>query len=311
MARYLVTGGGGFIGSNIATQLLDRGEQVRVLDNFSTGRRSNLAPHLERIETVEGDIRSYHIVREAMENADVVLHQAALPSVPRSVRDPITTTEVNILGTLNVLQAAKEAGVKRLVYASSSSVYGNSAELPKRETMCPHPMSPYAISKLAGELNCQVFWQIYGFETVCLRYFNVFGPRQDPTSQYAAVVPIFATALLEGRPLTINGDGSHSRDFTFVENVVQANLLACTAPGAAGEVFNIACGERTTLLDLVSILAELTGRDPDLRFAPTRQGDVPHSQADVAKAGEMLGYHPAISLKAGLERVVAWYRPAQ
>lgn len=308
MPLYLVTGGAGFIGSNIVAELVARGERVRVLDNFSTGRRENLAPYAGQIEVVEGDVRSYHIVRQAVEAVDFVLHQAALPSVPRSVRDPLTSNEVNVAGTLNVLQSARQAGVKRLVYASSSSVYGDSSELPKRETICPHPLSPYAISKLAGEQYCQVFWQLYRFETVCLRYFNVFGPRQDPTSQYAAVVPLFATALLEGRPLTIYGDGTQSRDFTFVANVVRANLLACTATEPAGRVLNVACGERYTLLELVDKLAAITGREPDVRHASPRPGDVPHSQADITQAREILGYEPAVGFGSGLEQIVHWFQ---
>ncbi|MCL4296055.1 MAG: SDR family oxidoreductase [Anaerolineae bacterium] len=308
MAVYLITGGAGFIGSNLAAELISRGERVRVLDNFATGQRPNLAALRDKIEVIEGDIRSYHIVREAVTGVDFVLHQAALPSVPRSVRDPITTNEVNVLGTLNMLQAAKDAGVKRLVYASSSSVYGDNPELPKREIMCPRPLSPYAISKLAGEQYCQTFWRLYGFETVCLRYFNVFGPRQDPTSQYAAVIPRFITALLNQTPLTIFGDGQQSRDFTFIANVVQANLLACTAPAAAGGIFNIACGQRYTLLDLVAKLATVTGREPQLIHEQTRSGDVPHSQADISQAENILNYKPVVDLQDGLERTVDWFR---
>ena len=307
MSLYLITGGAGFIGSNLAAELLARGEQVRVLDNFSTGQRANLAPLVDQLEIVEGDVRSYHLVREAVEGVDFVLHQAALPSVPRSVRDPITTNEVNVMGTLNLLQAAREAGVQRLVYASSSSIYGNSPELPKRESMSPHPLSPYAISKLAGEQYCRVFWQLYGFETVCLRYFNVFGPRQDPTSQYSAVIPKFITALFNGQELTIHGDGRQSRDFTYVANVVQANLLACTAPDAAGGMFNIACGQRYTLLELVASLSEIIEKQPNLNHTPPRPGDVPHSQADITLARTRLGFDPAIDLRSGLAQTVAWF----
>lgn len=308
MSLYLITGGAGFIGSNLAAELLARGERVRVLDNFSTGQRANLAPLAGRLEIVEGDVRSYHLVREAVEGVDFVLHQAALPSVPRSVRDPITTNEVNVLGTLNVLQAAREAGVQRLVYASSSSIYGNSSELPKQESLPPHPLSPYAISKLAGEQYCRVFWQLYGFETVCLRYFNVFGPRQDPTSQYSAVIPKFITALFNGRELTIHGDGRQSRDFTFIANVVQANLLACAAAEAPGGVFNVARGERYTLLKLVAALSEITGQKAQVNHTPPRPGDVPHSQADISLARTALGYDPAVDLRAGLEQTVDWFK---
>lgn len=307
MSIYLVTGGAGFIGSNIVTYLLKKGEHVRVLDNFSSGRRSNLERHRERVELIEGDIRSYHIVREAVDGVDFVLHHAALPSVPRSVRDPITTTEVNVLGTLNVLQAAHNAGVKRLVFASSSSVYGNNPQLPKHESMCPQPLSPYAVSKLSAEHYCRNYWQLYGFETVCLRYFNVFGPNQDPTSQYSAVIPRFATAIAEGRTITVNGDGTHSRDFTFVSNVVQANLLACTAAKAPGGVFNVACGQRYTLLELIENLAHMSGHAPQVQFAPSRPGDVPHSMAAIDLARQVLGYEPMVEFSAGLRQTLEWY----
>lgn len=302
MTLYLVTGGAGFIGSNIVARLIAQGQQVRVLDNFSTGRRNNLTQFADQIQVIEGDIRSYHIVREAVEDVDFVLHQAALPSVPRSVRDPLTTNEVNVLGTLNLLQAARDARVKRLVYASSSSVYGDSTELPKRETMCPAPLSPYAISKLAGEQYCQSFWRLYRFETVCLRYFNVFGPRQDPTSQYSAVIPRFITAMFSDHSLTIYGDGTQSRDFTYVANVIQANLLACTAPNVAGQVFNIACGQRYSLLELIQKLAQIIEKEPRVTHAAVRPGDVPHSQADINKAQTMLGYQPSVSFDDGLKQ---------
>lgn len=308
MSSYLVTGGAGFIGSNIVAELVAKGDRVRVLDNFSTGRRSNLAPFIQQIEIIEGDIRSYHLVQEAVAGMDFILHQAALPSVPRSVRDPITTNEVNVLGTLNVLQAARDAGVKRLVFASSSSVYGDNPELPKQETMCPHPLSPYAISKLAAEQYCQSFWQLYHFETVCLRYFNVFGPHQDPTSQYSAVIPRFITALLKRNPITIHGNGLQSRDFTFVANVVKANLLACTTPDSAGGVFNIACGTRYTLIDLVETLAMIVGQKPELHYGTARPGDVPHSQANITQAEQILGYQPLVDLKKGLAETASWFR---
>lgn len=307
MTLYLVTGGAGFIGSNLVSELLARGARVRVLDNFSTGRRENLSPLLAQIELIEGDIRSYHLVAEAVQGVDFVLHQAALPSVPRSVRDPITTNEVNLLGTLNVLQAARSAGVKRLVFASSSSIYGQNPTLPKQETMKPQPLSPYAISKLAGEQHCQVFHQLYGFETVALRYFNVFGPRQDPTSQYSAVIPKFITAMQSGRQPVIYGDGRQSRDFTYIANVVQANLLACTADNAAGGVFNIACGERYSLLELVDHVAGILGATTVATHAATRPGDVPHSLADIGQAQRILGYHPRIDFAAGLAQTVDWF----
>jgi len=305
--HYLVTGGGGFIGSNIVAELLRRGEEVRVLDNFSTGRRINLAPFENQIELIEGDIRSYHIVREAAQGMDFILHQAALPSVPRSVLDPLTTNEVNVGGTLNILQAAKETRVKHVVYASSSSVYGDNPELPKVETMCPSPLSPYAVSKLAGEQYCRAFWRLYQLEVVSLRYFNVFGPRQDPTSQYAAVVPKFITALGDDEPLTVYGDGLQSRDFTFVQNVVQANLRACQAEGAPGQVFNVACGQRYTLLRLIEVLSDIFGKEARVVHAAARPGDVRHSQADISRARTVLGYQPEQDLTAALEQTVRGY----
>ena len=238
----LVTGGGGFIGSNLVKTLLEKGHDVRVLDNFSTGKRENLGIFLDRLELLEGDFRSYHIVHEAARDIDVIFHQGALPSVPRSINDPITTNQVNVEGTLNILDAAQDTGVRRVIYASSSSIYGENPELPKHEEMSPHPISPYAVAKLAGEKYCQVFTRTYGIETVCLRYFNVFGSGQDPNSQYAAVIPRFITAFLDHQRITVHGDGEQSRDFTYIDNVVHANILAATAKGASGEVFNIACG---------------------------------------------------------------------
>lgn len=306
MATYLVTGGAGFIGSNIVTALVERGETVRVLDNFSTGHRANLAPVQDRIELLAGDLRDPEQVRRAVEGIDFVLHQAALPSVPRSIADPLTSHAVNATGTLTLLQAARQAGVKRLVQASSSSVYGDNPALPKQESMATRPLSPYAISKLAAEQYGRVFYQLYGFETVALRYFNVFGPRQDPGSQYAAVIPRFITALRRGEPPTIYGDGQQSRDFTFIANVVQANLRACTAPEAAGGVFNIACGERYSLLELMARLAEITGRPAEAHHTEPRPGDVPHSQADISLARSVLGYEPAVTLAVGLARTVDW-----
>jgi len=303
MTRYLVTGGAGFIGSNVVSALLARGEAVRVLDNFATGLRSNLAA-LEGAEVVEGDIRSYHIVREAVEGVDFVLHQAALPSVPRSVRDPITSNDVNVVGTLNVLTAARDAGVKRLIYAGSSSVYGRTPGLPKRETMEPSPVSPYAVSKLAGEQYCRSFTELYGFETVILRYFNVFGPRQNPKSEYAAVVPKFIHLVLcHGRPV-INGDGTQTRDFTYVENVVQANLLACECAGVAGRIFNIATGRQVALIDMLRTIERITGMQVELDFRPRRVGDVEHSLAAIDEARSALGYEPSIDLEEGLRRTV-------
>lgn len=303
MARYLVTGGAGFIGSHISSALLARGEQVRILDNFSTGSRENLHS-LGGAEVMEGDIRSYHVVRDAVEGCDFVLHQAALPSVPRSVKDPITSNEVNVVGTLNVLNAARDARVSRLVYASSSSVYGRNPSLPKREDMMPQPMSPYAVSKLAGEHYCEAFWELYGFETVMLRYFNVFGPRQDPGSQYSAVIPRFIDRLLRREAPMVNGDGSQTRDFTYVANVVQANLAACDSSGAAGKVMNIAAGQRISLLEMLAVLEDILGYHVEAVFNPTRVGDVPHSFADIGAATKILGYRPGIGLAEGLRLTV-------
>jgi UDP-glucose 4-epimerase len=310
MPHYLVTGGAGFIGSNLVERLVAQGERVRVLDNFSTGTYANLSPWLDRIELIAGDIRDPETVCRAMAGVAYVLHQAALPSVPRSVADPMASHEANVTGTLNVLMAARHAGVNRVVYASSSSVYGNSPELPKREEMPTNPLSPYAVSKLAGENYCRAFYQVYGLETVCLRYFNVFGPRQDPNSQYAAVIPKFVTAMLDGGQPVIYGDGTQSRDFTYVDNVVAANLLACRAPagGVAGEAFNVACGERTTLLELVAGLERALGKEATPEFAPPRPGDVKHSLAAIDRARERLGYRPRVSFERGLAHTVAFFQ---
>jgi UDP-glucose 4-epimerase len=304
----LVTGGGGFIGSHLLDRLLDLGHHVRALDNFSTGRRDNLRRTLAHIELIEGDLRDPDTVRRAAQGAEIVLHQGALPSVPRSVNDPRTTNAVNVEGTLNVLLAAREVGVRRVVVASSSSVYGDTPTLPKVETMPPTPRSPYAISKLAAEQYTCTFAPLYGLETVALRYFNVFGPRQDPTSQYSGVIALFCTAALQGRPYTLQGDGLQSRDFTYVENVVQANLLAASAPDVSGQAFNVACGERITLLDLIATLNQLVGRELPIEHSPARAGDVRHSLADIGKARNLLGYAPVVDVAEGLARTLAWYR---
>ncbi|MBL0175434.1 MAG: SDR family oxidoreductase [Ignavibacteria bacterium] len=308
MPTTLVTGGAGFIGSNIVEALLQRGDRVRVLDNFSTGKRENLAPFRADVELIEGDVRSYHIVHAAMRGVDVVLHQAALPSVPRSIADPITTHEVNTNGTLNVLSAARDLGVGRIVFASSSSIYGNSVELPKHEGMSPNPLSPYAVSKLTGEKYMQVFFQLYGIETVALRYFNVFGPRQDPASQYSAVIPKFITGMLAGRAPSVFGDGEQTRDFTFIQNVVTANLLAAAAPGAGGTVMNVACHERISLNTLVADINRLLGSSIAAEYAPTRLGDVLHSFAAIDRASEIIGYSPVVPWAEGLRRTVEYYR---
>jgi len=312
-ARFLVTGGAGFIGSNLARALLEAGHRVRVLDNFLTGRRENLAGLAERFggafELVEGDVRDAAAVRRAVRGADFVLHQAALPSVPRSVADPVLTNEINVGGTLSVLVAAREEKVRRVVFAASSSAYGDTPELPKRESMTPSPRSPYAAQKLLGEHYMRIFHELYGVETISLRYFNVFGPRQDPTSTYAAVIPRFIAAVLSGTPPVVYGDGRQTRDFTYVDNVVQANLRACEAPSAAcGGVYNVACGERVSLLEILEILYRLAGRRVPPRFEPPRPGDVRDSLADISRAREVLGYAPSVFFADGLERTFAFFR---
>lgn len=304
----LVTGGAGFIGSHLVRRLLSEGYQVRVLDNFVTGSRANLAEVQDRIQLVEGSVTDADTVAEAVTGVDCILHQSALPSVPRSIRDPLASNNTNVNGALTVLTAARDAGVRRLVYASSSSVYGNSPVLPKEEGMAPNPLSPYAVAKLAAEQYCRVFTRVYGLETVALRYFNVFGPRQDPNSEYAAVIPRFITALLEDREITIYGDGEQSRDFTFIENTLDGNLRAITASGAVGEVCNLACGERFTLNYLVQTLGEIIGVEPRVKYIETRQGDVQHSLAAIDKARELLGYQPLVTFRAGLERTVAYFQ---
>ena len=306
--RALVTGGGGFIGSHIAERLLHDGHDVRILDNFATGRRENLLALGGEMEIVEGDIQSYERAHNAVRGCDVVFHQAALPSVPRSVADPLTSNATNVTGTLNVLLAARDAGVRRVVFASSSSVYGATAELPKREDMSALPVSPYAVAKLACEGYCRSFGEVYGLETVALRYFNVFGPRQDPRSQYAAVVPNFITALLTSQRPTIFGDGEQSRDFTYVENVIEANLLAMAADVAPGGVYNVACGEAVTLNQLVAELRELIDSDIEPVYAAPRAGDVRHSLADLTRSRRDLDYEPSVSLREGLRRSIEHLR---
>lgn len=308
--KYLVTGGAGFIGSHIADALVESGESVRVLDNLSTGKLDNLRSILDRIEMIEGDLRDAETVRQAVSGVDYVLHQGALPSVPRSIADPVEVDTVNVMGTLNVLVAARDEGVKRVVYASSSAVYGDAPVLPKTEKMKPEPKSPYAVSKLAAEQYCHVFTEVYGLETVSLRYFNVFGPRQDPASQYAAVIPIFITALLEGRSPVVYGDGLQSRDFCFVANNVDANLLACTVPHVAEPVLNVACGKRCSLLELLAVLRQYLEADTGHTHDAARPGDVRHSLADISRAQRVLGYRPKVDLQQGLRRTVAWYAEA-
>jgi len=308
LSLYLLTGGAGFIGSNICQQLLKRGESVRILDDFSTGKRENIVGFKDSVELIKGDLRDWEIVKRAMAGVDFVLHQGALPSVERSIKDPLTTTQVNIMGTLNVLLAAREAKVKRLVYASSSSVYGDTPTLPKKEAMKANPQSPYAVTKLIGEEYCRIYYSIYGLETVCLRYFNVFGPRQDPGSQYAAVIPKFITLMLKGKSPPIYGDGEQSRDFTFIDNVVEANLQACKAKGTPGEVFNIACGKRITINGLVEMLNKILQTRIEPTYESPRKGDVRHSLADISRARKTLHYSPEIGFEEGLERTVQWFQ---
>jgi nucleoside-diphosphate-sugar epimerase len=307
---YLVTGGAGFIGSHMVDALLNAGHRVRVVDNFATGKRENLAHVLNQIELDEISITDRAAVAEAMQGVDYVFHMAALGSVPRSVENPLETHETNITGTLNVLIAARDAGVKRVVYAGSSSAYGNIDSEYKSEDMTPCPLSPYAVAKLSGEQYGQAFTHVYGLETVTVRYFNVFGPRQDPLSMYAAVIPKFVTAMLDDSPPTVEGDGLQSRDFTYIDNVVHGNMLACHTEGIAGETFNIACGGRIDLLNMIDLLNKLMGKHIKPMFVDPRPGDVRHSRAAIDKARRVLGYEPNVSFEDGLARTLAWYETA-
>ena len=308
-AVHLITGGAGFIGSHVAERLLKDGQRVRIFDNFSTGRRENLHfPGAERLEVVEGDLRDLAAVERAAQGAAVIYHQAAMRSVPRSVDDPLGANDNNVNGTLHVLEAARRHGVRRVVYASSSSVYGDNPELPKREDQAMAPISPYAVSKAAGEHYARVWTKLYGVETVGLRYFNVFGPRQDPKSEYAAVLPRFILWALRGEPLEVHGDGHQSRDFTFIDNVVEANILGGQAPDASGEAFNVGCGERTSLLDVIAMLEAILGRPVERRHSPSRGGDVPHTLADVSKAKRLMGYTPLVGFADGFRRTVEYFK---
>jgi nucleoside-diphosphate-sugar epimerase len=310
MANYLVTGGAGFIGSHLVEELVRRGERVRVVDSLITGKRQNLA-HVPSVEFIEGDLADLAVAQRAVTGIDYVLHQAAIPSVPRSVEDPITSNRANIDASLNVLVASRDAGVKRLIYAGSSSAYGNTPTLPKVETMPTAPLSPYALQKLVAEQYCQMFTALYGLETVTIRYFNVFGPRQDPSSPYSGVISLFISALCEGRQPTIFGDGEHTRDFTYVANVVDGVLRACTADGASGEVINVATADRISLNLLFNTVRDLVGARVSPKYAEPRAGDVKDSQADISKARRILGYQPIVSFQEGLARTVAWYRSSQ
>lgn len=304
MTRYLVTGGAGFIGSNLVLKLVEKGHQkIRVIDNLSTGKRENLAPVLDRIDLQLGDIREMDFVQKQLQDTEIVFHNAALSSVEQSVEDPLADYESNIGGTLNVLLAAMETGVKRVIYASSAALYGDSPTLPKHEEMPLDPLSPYALSKYAGERYCQLFYRFHGVETICLRYFNVFGPNQDPYSQYAAVIPRFISAILNGKPITIYGDGDQTRDFAFVENVVRANLLAASVEDGIGECFNISCGERMSINQLAEHLMDIMKRRVPVIHEEARPGEIRHSLADITKAARLLGYSPSIDVWEGLRRV--------
>lgn len=308
MRTNLVTGGAGFIGSHLVEELLKRGLRVKVLDNFLTGKRENINSLVKEIELIEGDIRNKETCREAVENVDCVFHLAALPSVPRSIEDPLLANEINVSGTINLLHASAKAGVKRFIFASSSSVYGDSPDLPKREGKEGNPLSPYAASKLAGEKYCQVFGQVFSLSTISLRYFNVFGPRQDPFSQYAAVIPQFITRMLAGKNPIIYGDGEQSRDFTYVSNVVEANLLAASADRISGEILNIACGERITVNQLARKINDILGTEISPFHDKPRPGDIRHSFADISKARELIGFEPQVGFEEGLELTINWYR---
>jgi len=308
MEKFLVTGGAGFIGSNICKQLVSEDCFVRVVDNLLTGKKDNLADVINRIEFIEADMGDEGIARKAMKDIDVVLHEGALPSVPRSIDDPVATHRHCVDATFTLLLAARDAGIKRFVYASSSSAYGDTPVLPKVETMRPQPLSPYAVGKLIGEYYCSVFHKVFGLETISLRYFNVFGPHQDPTSQYAAAIPAFVTAVLKDRSPTVFGDGEQSRDFTYVDNVVEANLLAARAEHTAGEVVNIACGEAVTVNATIDMINEVLGRNVKPIYDAPRPGDVKHSLADITLAQNLIGFKPIVPFKQGLQKAIGWYR---
>lgn len=312
MAVYLITGIAGFIGSSLAEALVERGDTVRGVDTFITGKRENIAPLLDRIDFREADLRDSAAMQQACDGVDIVFHEGALPSVPRSVKEPIPSHECNINGTFNLLNAAKAAGVKRVVYAASSSAYGNQPGMPRRETMVPMPIAPYAVQKLTGEYYMKSYWQVYGLETVCLRYFNIFGPRQVPDSPYSGVMAKFILQMMRGEQPTIFGTGDQGRDFTYIDNAVSANLLAAVAPAekVAGRVFNVACGERHTLKETYAVLAGLLDFKQPVLFGPARNGDVLDSLADISAAKEAFGYQPLVGFEEGLRRTVAWYREA-
>ncbi len=308
MRHFLVTGGAGFIGSHLVRALVDRGDRARVLDNFMTGKRENLAEVADAIELMEDDLRNPEACRRACEGIDIVFHEGALPSVPKSVADPVASHEANVDGTFNILMAARDAGVKRLVYAASSSAYGDAPTLPKVEDMPPCPLSPYAVNKLVGEYYCKTFYDSFGLQTLSFRYFNVFGPRQDPASQYAAAVPAFATAILHDEPVTVHGDGEQSRDFTYIDNVIDANFLAADADETHGEVLNIACGERVTINQVVAAINKALGKSVPSNHVEPRPGDVRHSLADIEAARRVIGYEPKVRFEEGLALAIDWYK---
>lgn len=308
MEKFLVTGGAGFIGSNICKRLVAEGCFVRVVDNLLTGKRSNLDSVTDKIEFIEADMGQDDVARSVVEDIDVVFHEGALPSVPRSVDDPALTHRHCVDATFTLLMAARDAKVKRFVYAASSSAYGDTPTLPKVETMPTSPLSPYAVGKLVGEYYCSVFAKVFGLETIALRYFNVFGPQQDPTSQYAAAIPAFVTAILKDQRPTIYGDGEQSRDFTYIDNVVEANLCAARAPKTNGQVVNIACGEKITVNEIIAMINASLGKNVEPIYAPSRPGDVKHSLADITAARELIGFKPVVSFKEGLQKAIAWYR---
>ena len=308
MTKFLVTGGAGFIGSNICNELISQGCFVRVVDNLLTGKKSNLASIIDKIDFIQADMGDAEVAQSAMKDIDVVLHQGALPSVPRSVDDPAATHKHCVDATFTLLLAARDAGVKRFVYAASSSAYGDTPTLPKVETMTPMPLSPYAAAKLVGEYYCSVFYKVFGLETISLRYFNVFGPQQNPASQYAAAIPAFVTAILKDEPPTIYGDGEQSRDFTYIDNVVQANLLAARAKQTKGEVINIACGEAVTVNAIIDMINELVGKNIKPNYTDPRPGDVKHSLADITLARKLIGYKTKVPFKQGLQLAIDWYR---
>jgi nucleoside-diphosphate-sugar epimerase len=308
MEKFLVTGGAGFIGSNICKELISQGCFVRVVDNLLTGKKSNLASVIDKIDFIQADMGDAEVAQSAMKDIDVVLHQGALPSVPRSVDDPALTHRHCVDATFTLLLAARDAGVKRFVYAASSSAYGDTPRLPKVETMTPMPLSPYAAAKLVGEYYCSVFYEVFGLETISLRYFNVFGPHQDPASQYAAAIPAFVTAILKDKPPTIYGDGEQSRDFTYIDNVVEANLLAARAKQTKGEVINVACGEAVTVNAIIALINDLVGKNIKPNYTDPRPGDVKHSLADITLAEKLISYKTKVPFKQGLQKAIEWYR---